>query len=393
MLADAAQNLTGSTESSLRSLSAESTDASITLPVSRWTTVSKDDRILTQLLALFWEWDDTLSRLVARELFSAELSNADAQQKHQFCSSLLVNAILAVSSLHSTRKHSSLRMDATNIAQKFADCAFDLLDAEQGPLITKTFEARDGLSAGSLGSESSAGDIHLANQTWNAFQLQVFTAECSLCEIIDQLVSGFVTNDTQRPILDSGRCTALYNKLLLWKLSLPDDLMTTLKLLATFTSQSGPDFDGRNAVSLQTLHASSMISSLWIYRGLYTLKYEYWAAEPCSFAVHTLMPQMAEPAVRDTIAKACCVLHEMGIQSGLSGRAAELLRGIEGTARTRGIRIPPYGKGSRSPDVDAMPKFVVNGARVFDGSGGGLLGDTDENGCAVSFDSTIGDVR
>ncbi|KAF4872355.1 Nitrogen assimilation transcription factor nirA [Colletotrichum siamense] len=131
MLADTAQNLTGSIGRSLRSLSAESTDTSIILPVSRWTTVLKDDRILTQLLEIFWAWEGTLSRLVVRDLFSAELSNADAQQKHQFCSPLLVNAILAVSSLHSTRKHSSLHTDAKNIAQKFADCAFDLLDAEE----------------------------------------------------------------------------------------------------------------------------------------------------------------------------------------------------------------------------------------------------------------------
>ncbi|KAI8155845.1 Nitrogen assimilation transcription factor nirA [Colletotrichum sp. SAR 10_65] len=371
ILADTAQNLAGSIESSLRSLSAESADTGTTLPVSRWTTVLKDDRILTQLLELFWTWDGTLSRLVARDIFSAELSNADAQQKHQFCSPLLVNAILAVSSLHSMRKHSSLHTDAKNISQKFADHAFDLLDAEQG----------------------------------------VFTAECSLCEIIDQFVSGFISNDTQHPILDSGRCTALYNKLLCWKLSLPDHLMTSnsvlpsilllqttydfvaLKLLAMFTIQSGPDFDGRSAVSLQTLHASSMISSLWIYRGLYTLKHEYWAAEHCSFAVHVLLPQMAEPAVHDTIAKACCVLHEMGIRSGVSGRAAELLRDIEETARARGIRIPPYGKGSKSPEADAMPTFVVNGARLFDGSRGGFFGDADENGCAVSFDSIIGDIQ
>ncbi|KAF4809168.1 hypothetical protein CGCSCA5_v011610 [Colletotrichum siamense] len=500
ILADTAQNLAGSSiESSLRSLSAESADTGTTLPVSRWTTVLKDDRILTQLLELFWTWDGTLSRLVARDIFSAELSNADAQQKHQFCSPLLVNAILAVSSLHSMRKHSSLHTDAKNISQKFADHAFDLLDAEQGgaavlwvycsnegtrvsrtraaslaslmlrtwsvlglgtdgsnlfhqpetqttndsklwqavsyvawgfycffakisivgsphmlvpkPLIMKTFETQDRMSAGSLGSASSAGDSHPANQPWNVYQLQVFTAECSLCEIIDQFVSGFISNDTQHPILDSGRCTALYNKLLCWKLSLPDHLMTSnsvlpsilllqttydfvaLKLLAMFTIQSGPDFDGRSAVSLQTLHASSMISSLWIYRGLYTLKHEYWAAEHCSFAVHVLLPQMAEPAVHDTIAKACCVLHEMGIRSGVSGRAAELLRDIEETARAWGIRIPPYGKGSKSPEADALPTFVVSGARVFDGSRGGVFGDADENGCAVSFDSIIGDVQ
>ncbi|CAI0655006.1 unnamed protein product [Colletotrichum noveboracense] len=320
VLADTAQNLTGSIESSLRSLSAENADTGITLPVSRWTTVLKDDKILTQLLELFWAWDGTLSCLVARDLFSAELSNADAQQKHQFCSPLLVNAILAVSSLHSMRKHSSLRVDVTDMAQKFADCAFELLDAERGvssltllqgaavlwvycsnkgtcasrtraaslarlmlqtwstlglgtdgsnvfrhpetqathdlklwqaasyvawsfycfftkislvssphmsvskPLIMKSFEARDGLSAGSLGLVSPAVDSHLANQAWDVYQLQVFAAECSLCEIMDQLVSGFLRNGTQRPILDRGRCTVLYNKLLCWKLSLLDHL-------------------------------------------------------------------------------------------------------------------------------------------------------------------------
>ncbi|KAF4901009.1 Nitrogen assimilation transcription factor nirA, partial [Colletotrichum viniferum] len=497
VLADTAQNMIGSVESFLRSPSAESVDTGITLPISRWTTVLKDDKVLTQLLDLFWTWDGTLSRLVARDLFAAELGNADAQQKHQFCSPFLVNAILTVSSLHVMRKHSSLRVDVTNMAQKFADRAFELLDAErrvssltllqgaavlwvycsnQGtcasrtraaslarlmlqtwstlglgtdgfnlsrhpetqatddwklwqatsyvawgfycffakislvssphmfiskPLIMKSFEARDGMSASSLGLASPAIDSHPANQAWDVDQLQVFAAECSLCEIIDQLVSGFLGNGTQRPILDRGRCTVLYNKLLCWKLSLLDHLamnnsvlpsilllqssydFVALKLLDTFTSQSGPDFDGRNAASLQILHASSMISNLWIYRGLYTLKHEYWAAEHCSFAVHVLLPQMAEPSVHDTVAKACCVLHEMGVQSGVSGRAAELLRDIEEMAGARGIRIPPYGRGgSESPDVNAAPTFVVvKGARVLDGSRGGFFGEADDNGC------------
>lgn len=167
-----------------------------------------------------------------------------------------------------------------------------------------------------------------------------------------------------------------------------------LKLLDTFTSQSGPDFDGRNAASLQILHASSMISNLWIYRGLYTLKHEYWAAEHCSFAVHVLLPQMAEPSVHDTVAKACCVLHEMGVQSGVSGRAAELLRDIEEMAGARGIRVPPYGRGgSKSPDVNAAPTFVVKGARVLDGSRGGFFGEADDNGCIVSFERTIGYIQ
>lgn len=97
-------SFTGSVESSLRSPSAESVDTGITLPISRWTTVLKDDKVLTQLLDLFWTWDGTLSRLVARDLFTAELGNADAQQKHQFCSPFLVNAILTVSSVRCKSK-------------------------------------------------------------------------------------------------------------------------------------------------------------------------------------------------------------------------------------------------------------------------------------------------
>ncbi|KAJ0364475.1 hypothetical protein COL26b_012503 [Colletotrichum chrysophilum] len=250
------------------------------------------------------------------------------------------------------RKHNSLQVDAKDIARKFAECALDLLDAERG----------------------------------------VFTAECSLCEIIDQLVSGFIENDTQRPLLDGGRCTVFYNKLLCWKLSLPDHLTTSNSVLPSILLLH-LDFDGHDPVSLQILHASSMISNLWIYRGLYTLKHEYWAAEQCSFAVHVLLPHMTDPAVHDTVAKACCVLHEMGIRSCVSGRAAELLWDIEGTARARGIRVPPYGKGSRVPEMGAMPTSVVKGVRVFDGSNGDYFGGADGNSCVVSFDSIIGDIQ
>ncbi|KAG5929466.1 hypothetical protein E4U53_002440 [Claviceps sorghi] len=72
------------------------------LPLSRWTTVTDNDAILTHLFKLFWTWDTTPSRLIHRGLLveaicahgSNEESEADQLFSH-FCSKALVNAILA----------------------------------------------------------------------------------------------------------------------------------------------------------------------------------------------------------------------------------------------------------------------------------------------------------
>lgn len=111
------------------------------------------------------------------------------------------------------------------------------------------------------------------------------------------------------------------------------------KLLFTFTDQSGTDFDRRNAAALQLLHASFLTTNLWIYRGLYALRHEYWAAEQCHFVARALLPRLAaEPgsAVYDIIGKARCVLHDLE-RDGASGRAGEMLREVEEAARAEGF--------------------------------------------------------
>jgi hypothetical protein len=76
------------------------------LPVSQWTAMSHDDTWLSHLLRLFWTWDTTLTRLIHRELLADVISTrrnngdeADGQFVSQFCSELLVNSILAYSSV------------------------------------------------------------------------------------------------------------------------------------------------------------------------------------------------------------------------------------------------------------------------------------------------------
>ncbi|KAF6812580.1 nitrogen assimilation transcription factor nira, partial [Colletotrichum plurivorum] len=507
----APRRLTGSSGGSPVSITAETANAGVILPVSRWKTVSQDDGLLTLLIDLFWTWDSTLSRLVDRDLFLAELTAAGTealipgqQKTHRFCSPLLVNALLAVSCLHGTRKLTGSTEDLVGLARSFADRAFDMLEAEsawssltllQGaailwvyasnegshrsrvrvanlngllqrawaslglgssgsnvfgysekepahdasvwralssiawgfycffakmalvefpymlvprPLIMKTFESPAALSAGSQCSASSDG----ASTMTAAYQQELFSAECWLCEIAEQLVSGFIRDGNRRAVLDAGRCTALYNKLLCWKLSLPDHLTTSnsvlshvlllhatydfvaLKLLFTFTDRGGTDFDGRNAPALQLLHVSSLTTNLWIYRGLYALRHEYWAAEQCSLVARALLPRLAaEPgsAAHDVIGKACCVLRDLE-RDGASGRAGEMLREVEEAARAEGVRIPAYGsRGTASPEADgATPDVSVRGARVFDGVSGGLLNG---GGSEVRFAVTISGVR
>ncbi|TIC95517.1 Nitrogen assimilation transcription factor nit-4 [Colletotrichum higginsianum] len=437
------------------------------LPVSRWTIVSRDNKLLTHLFDIFWMWDSTLSHLVDRELFIADLSatlpDLSTGQRRSFCSPFLVNAILAVASLHATRKSfSPYSGNFVVLSLEFARCAFDLLESErcsgsssltllQGAAILWLFAKNEGArafptQAASLGSliqrtwselgletggpmafrVSGTSEAHkvkiwkaVSHMTWGFYcffakmaalfspdmlvprprimkafedveaqqglcsqasflstsddspdsqtshQLQVFSAKCSLCEISNQFTSGFSMNE-QASLLDSRQCTALYNKLLCWKLSLPNHLMTSnsvspsvlllqasydfvaLRLLYSYTNHAGTDlFDGRNAASLQVLHASSMMTNLWIYRSIYTIKHEFWAAEYCSSVAHALLPSLetntSTPVVHDIVGRACCILNEMAC-AGVSGRAGELLKGIEERARASRIRVPAYGR-------------------------------------------------
>ena len=69
----------------------------LNLPISRWTSACKDDRLMNHLLTLFWTWDNMVEPTIFRPLFEEDLSNNDPQTTTPFCSSFLVNALLALS--------------------------------------------------------------------------------------------------------------------------------------------------------------------------------------------------------------------------------------------------------------------------------------------------------
>ena len=80
------------------------------LPLSRWTTVSNDDELLNHLFTLFWTWETTITRILHREWLVNSLYARSATengvsclpediQEVQFCSELLINSILAISTV------------------------------------------------------------------------------------------------------------------------------------------------------------------------------------------------------------------------------------------------------------------------------------------------------
>lgn len=172
-----------------------------------------------------------------------------------------------------------------------------------------------------------------------------------------------------------------------------------LRLLYSYTIHAGTDlFDGRNAASLQVLHASSMMTNLWIYRSIYTIKHEFWAAEYCSSVVHALLPSLenntSTPVVHDIVGRACCILNEMAC-AGVSGRAGELLEGIEERARASRIRVPAYGRQEADEEAHGGgPMIMLRGVRVFDGAEGGEGGMLDgaDGRHNVRFGKTIADI-
>ncbi|KAK1240310.1 hypothetical protein MKX08_007752 [Trichoderma sp. CBMAI-0020] len=112
--------------------------ATDSLPISKWTRVSSDDVHLTHLFNLFWTWDNTISRVIDRDIFLADLKNmASSWHAHsasggEFCSSFMVNALLALACMYSSDEEDlTVPGDAMTRGRAFADEAYRLLEKEK----------------------------------------------------------------------------------------------------------------------------------------------------------------------------------------------------------------------------------------------------------------------
>ncbi|KAM0411251.1 hypothetical protein ACHAPD_009453 [Fusarium lateritium] len=139
-----------------------------TLPLSRWTSVHQDDKLLNHLLLLFWTWDTVCNRIIDRTIFEEDLKNLDpattiAPWELRFCSSFLVNALLAVSCLYSTNSatfstHDDISTRGLGFAQEAIRClkledTRPLLPVVQGLALMYVYES-------ALGDGDTALEFH-----------------------------------------------------------------------------------------------------------------------------------------------------------------------------------------------------------------------------------------
>ncbi|KJZ78743.1 hypothetical protein HIM_02134 [Hirsutella minnesotensis 3608] len=118
------------------------------LPISKWTKVSSDNRLLNHLMNLFWTWDSTLSRMVDRDVFLEDLKSGadndaeDGLERAEFCSPFMVNALLAVASMYTKQEAVfAVAGDVMSRGRAFADEAARLMlldQARTGPTVTLT---------------------------------------------------------------------------------------------------------------------------------------------------------------------------------------------------------------------------------------------------------------
>ncbi|UKZ68926.1 uncharacterized protein TrAtP1_009944 [Trichoderma atroviride] len=112
--------------------------ATESLPISKWTRASSDDVHLTHLFNLFWTWDNSISRVIDRDIFMADLKNvASPGQDYsssvgEFCSSFMVNALLAMASMYSSDERDlTVPGDVMTRGRAFADEAYRLFEKEK----------------------------------------------------------------------------------------------------------------------------------------------------------------------------------------------------------------------------------------------------------------------
>lgn len=99
----------------------------VKVPAANWTTVTKDDELVSHLISVYFTWYHPAYPCVIRDLFVREMAAGDLNS--QFCSPILVNAMLALACVSnvSTRWESK-----TDMVQHFSDHS-DVLETFNKP--------------------------------------------------------------------------------------------------------------------------------------------------------------------------------------------------------------------------------------------------------------------
>jgi hypothetical protein len=121
-----------------------------------WTTVTSDEALVEHLLALYFCWEYPIFATVSKEHFMEDFRKGYSR----YCSSLLVNALLALSCRFSDRPSTRLNLNnSTTAGDAFFAEAIRLFNAESNHHILTTIQALGVMSI----REASRGRINESN--------------------------------------------------------------------------------------------------------------------------------------------------------------------------------------------------------------------------------------
>ncbi|KAI8410956.1 hypothetical protein FOFC_07550 [Fusarium oxysporum] len=210
---------------------------------------------------------------------------------------------------------------------------------------------------------------------------EIFAAECNLAEITEQVLEFLIPlEDGVAPRRNIERAIELYVKIVEWKFSLPERLkvenavlpaaivlhltaeLIIISMLRPFNGLSKEEFGPFDPVTTSYAHASNVISAIWHFRALYTLRNEHWmiqASSVCAFRV--LLDIESNPIQLETFVKACQALAELGESFPV---AKGVILSIESVVKKKRLRVPSCAQEHLSNQVEDKEDGVIESTVV-----------------------------
>ncbi|KAH7189822.1 hypothetical protein DER44DRAFT_635873, partial [Fusarium oxysporum] len=164
-----------------------------------------------------------------------------------------------------------------------------------------------------------------------SFRKKIFEAECDLIEIFEDIMDFLVPRHSDAdPFKAPDQVLKLYRRLIALKYSLPEFLqaesstlpaalqfyvnfdLILMSVLRPFYDVAKDQFGGLDPKATSQFYASHIMSTIWTFRALYTVRHEFLHTLPCSVcAFRVVDDRNSGPMQVETFMKACQLLNEM----------------------------------------------------------------------------------
>ncbi|KEY71942.1 hypothetical protein S7711_07091 [Stachybotrys chartarum IBT 7711] len=209
-----------------------------------------------------------------------------------------------------------------------------------------------------------------------SFKREIFNAECDLMEIFEDIMDFLAPIDNgPNPLEAPEHAVKLYRRLTAWKYSLPEYLqsescvlpsalqfyvnfdLTAMSVLRPFHDVTKDQFGGLVPKATSQFHASHIMSTIWTFRALYTVRHEFWHTHPCSVCAFSVLDDLdLGPMHVEIVMKACQVLHEMMERFRLP---ADVLASLKTALKERHVILPSSTVNILKADIEAPEPTIM----------------------------------